>query len=756
MTAPVLSAPGKAFLIGEYAVLHGATALITAIGVRASTLADEPTSAPSPMVAAARAGVAAALSISEDELGPSPVVDTAQFSPGRRKLGLGSSAAVTAVIVGHHLTAAGYRLDDPSTRARVLEIARAAHRAAQGGKGSGADVAASVLGRTIAFQGGVARPFTLPAWLRIGFFDAGQPASTTSLVGAVAAARAKHPGPIDAALARMREASDRLRDALPDIARFPELRAAVEQHCQGLAALQAESDAPILTPTIATILAAARAAGLAAKPSGAGGGDLVVVFSPTQEALDRLAVRLYAEAGVRPLDLPVADAGLRIDPRPPTRSRFAGFFRLGIAGRRAAIARAAGLEPERLAALDRGLDLAAAEHMIENVVGLLSLPLAVATNFQINGRDVLVPMCVEEASVVAAASNAAKMIRAGGGFVAHADPPWMVTQIQLEANNADPAEAARVAARIEAAEGELLALADQAHPRLVERGGGARDLEVRVLAPDMIVVHAIVDCRDAMGANLLNTIAESLAPPLEAITGWRAGLRILSNLAVHRCAHVVARVPPAALARKGWDGDEVVRLVAAASRFAELDPFRATTHNKGIMNGVDAVVLATGNDWRAVEAAAHAYAARDGQYRPLATWRRDDDGWLSGRISMPTAVGMVGGATRAHPIARVALEILGCASGSDLGVVIAAAGLASNLAALRALATEGIQRGHMSLHARTLALAAGAHGEEIEKIARALIQSGEIKQERAAELLAALRASDVHHTTRGDRGGASE
>ncbi|MCH9682587.1 MAG: hydroxymethylglutaryl-CoA reductase, degradative [Deltaproteobacteria bacterium] len=418
----------------------------------------------------------------------------------------------------------------------------------------------------------------------------------------------------------------------------------------------------------------------------------------------------------------------------------AGFFKLSVEQRRSAVSSSTGLSPERLAELDAGsFDVQRANHMIENVVGTMELPLAIATNFRINGRDFLVPMCVEEASVVAAASNAAKMIRAGGGFAADSDPPWMIAQIQLVPTADGPADAAAVSQAIEADSARLVALADEAHPRLVIRGGGARGLEVRIVDPAMVIVHVLVDCRDAMGANLLNTVAETVAPHLEALTGWQAGLRILSNLADRRCAHVSARVSPEALAGRGFTGPEVVDGIASASRFAELDPYRAATHNKGIMNGVDAVVLATGNDWRAMEASAHAYAARSGRYGPLAVWHKDDDGWLSGRMSLPAAIGVVGGATKTHPVARLALEILGCRGAAELGQVIAAAGLASNLAALRALATEGIQRGHMSLHARSVALGAGARGPEVEALARALVADGEIKADRASTLLAQMR-----------------
>jgi degradative hydroxymethylglutaryl-CoA reductase len=489
------------------------------------------------------------------------------------------------------------------------------------------------------------------------------------------------------------------------------------------------------------ILEDARQHGLAAKPSGAGGGDLVLVFATDPAALDRLAVELWRRRACGAVaTLPPLGDGLRSDPRPALVSRLQGFFRLAVDARRKAIVEIAGLDDAAFTALEGGgLSLGAAEHMVENVVGTFALPFGVATNFRVNGVDVLVPMVVEEASVIAAASNAAKMIREGGGFWVHADPPWMIAQIQLERRGTTVGIDV-AAARIAAAEPEILALADAAHPRLAGRGGGARGLEIRPLTEDTLVVHVLVDCRDAMGANLLNTVAEAAAAPLERITGWHACLRILSNLTDRRVSHAVARVPPSALGGGEFRGEQVVDLVIDASRFAELDPYRAATHNKGIMNGVDAVVLATGNDWRAMEAGAHAYASRRGQYGPLATWRKGDDGWLEGRIALPTALGTVGGATQTHPGARLALGILRYPTAARLGAVVASVGLASNLAALRALATEGIQRGHMTLHARAVALAAGAEPHEIETLAAALVRVGEIKPDRAAALLASLRA----------------
>jgi hydroxymethylglutaryl-CoA reductase len=373
-------------------------------------------------------------------------------------------------------------------------------------------------------------------------------------------------------------------------------------------------------------------------------------------------------------------------------SRISGFYRLSIADRRDRLQLA---EAARL--LDGGgLDIETADLMVENVLGVYGLPFAVALNFQVNGRDLLVPMVIEEPSVVAAASNAARLARAGGGFHASADPPVMTAQVQL-VGVPDPDTAA---GRILAERDALLADAARRAHRLCQRGGGPRDLSVRVLSrpgePDggMLVVGIDVDCRDAMGANLVNSVAEALAPRLADLADARAGLRILTNLSDRRCVRVYTRIPTAALG-----GREVRDGIVSASRFAELDPYRAATHNKGIMNGIDAVLLATGNDWRAVEAGAHAFAARSGRYAPLAVWRADGDDLL-GSLELPMAVGIVGGALRAHACARLALGLLGVASAPELAGVVGAAGLAANLAALRALAGEGIQRGHMSLHAR--------------------------------------------------------
>jgi hydroxymethylglutaryl-CoA reductase len=421
-------------------------------------------------------------------------------------------------------------------------------------------------------------------------------------------------------------------------------------------------------------------------------------------------------------------------------SRIPGFYRLPIAERRSLIGERTGIVADALGPLDDGgLDLDDADHMIENVVGTYALPLGIALNFRINDRDHLVPLVVEEPSVVAAASNAARLVRAGGGFHADSDPAITTAQVQL-LGVSDP-DGAR--ARILAARESILAQAREVTPRLCERGGGPRAVDARILSrpgdPDggMVVVHLDVDCRDAMGANMVNSVAEALADNLAALAGpeVKVGLRILTNLADHRLVRVRARVPFAAL---GDSGRSVAEGIASASRFAELDPYRAATHNKGIMNGVDAVLLATGNDWRGVEAGAHAFAARDGKYGPLATWRLEGD-FLAGVLAMPMAVGTVGGALRVHAGARLGLELLGVKTAAELGAVAGAVGLASNLAALRALATEGIQRGHMSLHARVIARGAGATGELVEKVAEEIARLGDLRPERARAVLERMR-----------------
>jgi hydroxymethylglutaryl-CoA reductase len=433
----------------------------------------------------------------------------------------------------------------------------------------------------------------------------------------------------------------------------------------------------------------------------------------------------------------------------PRSSRMPGFYKLSLAERRDKLAAEIGVELAALVAPT--LDEETANHMVENVVGVYGLPLGIALNFQVNGTDYLVPMCVEEPSVIAAASNAAKMIREGGGFVAEADEPIMISQVQLDAVR-DTLAATQA---IDAHAAEIIRMADAAYPSLIARGGGCKGIEVRTLKrstthePGMLCVHLYVDVRDAMGANLVNTIAEAVSRRLGELADADVGLRILSNLADRRCVRVSCRVPARCLATEGHSGEEVRDGIVAASRFAELDPYRAATHNKGIMNGVDAVVIATGNDWRSVEAGAHAYAADKGEnggYGPLATWRVADDGTgdLIGRIELPMAVGTVGGTLRVHPGARLALKILGVERAGDLGSIMACAGLASNMAALRALASEGIQKGHMSLHARSLALHVGATGELVDRVAEEMSRLGDVRAEVAQQILERLRGANGH------------
>ena len=382
---------------------------------------------------------------------------------------------------------------------------------------------------------------------------------------------------------------------------------------------------------------------------------------------------------------------------PPSAPR--PFRHLDLAARRRFVAEACGLDAAELASVldGGGIDPAVADKMVENALGLLGLPFGVALHFRVNDRDYLVPMAVEEPSVIAAASHAAKRVREGGGFVATSTAPIMIAQVEVH----DIDDTAAAVERVVEHTAEILAAADRAVPSLVERGGGARGLSVRDLGEGFVVVHLEIDCREAMGANIVNTVAEATGPRIAELCGGALGLRILTNYCDLRTTRVTARVPVSALACHRVDGPTAARGIASASRFAELDPYRAVTHNKGIANGMDAVVVATGNDWRATSAAAHAYAARSGKYGPLATWKLTPDGEsLEGVLEIPIAVGAIGGALRAHRGARLALDILGVRSSTELAQIIAAAGLATNLAALRALATEGIQRGHMRLHHR--------------------------------------------------------
>jgi hydroxymethylglutaryl-CoA reductase len=420
----------------------------------------------------------------------------------------------------------------------------------------------------------------------------------------------------------------------------------------------------------------------------------------------------------------------------PAESRIEGFYRLDPLERRARVREFAQLDDATTAALAGGqLGLAKADKMIENVVGSYELPLGVATNFRINGRDRLVPMVVEEPSIVAGASYAARMARESGGFVASHTDPVMIGQIQLIA----VADVATAMATIHANRMRIIESANAQSQSMVARGGGVRDVECHQYADSpmgpMLIVHLLVDCRDAMGANAVNSMCETVAPLLESLSGGQAMLRILSNLTDRRLATAKVRIAPASLQRDGIAGADVIERILWAHAFAVVDPHRATTHNKGIMNGIDPVIVATGNDWRAIEAGAHAWAARSGRYTSLSHWYRDEQGFLCGELTMPLAVGIVGGATRVHPTAQAALQVLAVTHAGELAEICVCAGLASNLAAMRALATEGIQRGHMALHARQIAMAAGAQGDDVAMIAQKMIDMQSIKPATATALL---------------------
>lgn len=418
-------------------------------------------------------------------------------------------------------------------------------------------------------------------------------------------------------------------------------------------------------------------------------------------------------------------------------SRLSGLRRYTIAERRETIVGAFGGDEETFEPLfERGLSMESADRMIENVIGQIGVPVGVATNFIVNGREVLVPMATEEPSVVAAASNIARMTRPLGGITVSSTGAVMQAQVQL----LDVSDPCAARARILEAKQEVLAIADAQDPRLSEVGGGARDLIVRQIEgriSDHLVVHLVVDVGDAMGANAVNTMAEAIAPRLAEIAGGRALLRILTNLADLRLARARLAIEPEHLG-----GDHVVADMIRGAALAYDDPYRAATHNKGIMNGVSAVVLATGNDTRAVEAGAHAYAARDGQYRALSRFEQDGDGRLVATLELPMAVGPVGGATKSHPAARAAVALTEVGSAMELAELVCAVGLAQNVAALRALAVEGIQRGHMGLHARNIALAAGAVGEEIDLVAAELVAHQAVRADIAEAALAQLRSRE--------------
>lgn len=418
-------------------------------------------------------------------------------------------------------------------------------------------------------------------------------------------------------------------------------------------------------------------------------------------------------------------------------SAISGFYKLSPKDRLAQVKDFAGLTEEECNQLFNtgSLPLEVADGMIENVIGAFPLPIGVGVNFLINDKDYLIPMAIEEPSVVAAASYAAKMARDGGGFFTSSTTPVMIGQIQI-VDMKDP-YAARL--RVLEAKIELLKKANEQDSLLVSLGGGAKDIDARVIHTgrgDMLIVELHVDCRDAMGANAVNTMVESISPTIGTVTGGRVYLRILTNLATERLARARCVIP-----KESVGGSEVVEGIINASAFAAVDPFRAATHNKGILNGIIAAITATGNDHRAIEAGAHAYAARNGKYTSLSNWEINGNGDLVGSIELPMAVGLIGGAVRTHPIAKIALKILGVKTANELAEVCAALGLAQNLGALRALANEGIQRGHMSLHARNIAVAAGATGSMIDTVVEHMIKEKKIRMDHAKEIIKELTRS---------------
>src|SRR5215471_4125776 len=409
-------------------------------------------------------------------------------------------------------------------------------------------------------------------------------------------------------------------------------------------------------------------------------------------------------------------------------SRLAGFYKLPISERLNQIVRMFHFTPEEVEHLHGATSLAPeiADRMIENAIGTFSLPLGLGLNLTVNGRDYIVPMAVEEPSVVAAVSFAAKIVREAGGFIAEADDSMMIGQVQVT-RYGDPTVASQ---RLQAAKDQILALANSFQPQLLRRGGGARDIEVRVLpAPEgprgepIMIIHVIMDTQEAMGANLINTVAEGIAPLIEQITGGKVYCRILSNLADRRLARAVCNIPVPLLADFDLSGEEIGQGIAQASRFAQADPYRAATHNKGVMNGVDAVAIATGQDWRAIEAGAHAFACREGQYRPLSTWHLED-GCLVGRIELPLALGTVGGPIKIHPGVQLGLKILRISTVRELAMVFASVGLAQNFAALRALGSVGIKKGQRARKAGGVGVTGGGRGNGVKRMGGLFVKAG--------------------------------
>lgn len=720
----VISAPGKLILIGEYAVLETSPAVVMAVDRRVILADVQPGKVAQQNYD--RDLVAFVRRESADKFGlPLQLgnyqADSSAFYSGDKKLGLGSSAAVVACSTASVFHEGGLNIFNVAIRQKIWQLAYYIHNKFQGITGSGIDLAASIFGGTIVMDpriDDIAYRFTnwtLPEDLQIIFLWTTKPASTPAMLETVKTFKNNFFKSYNSIISSMESTAKQMIEAGPKDSET--VLYAFRRYAALMEELGLCSGAPIVTEAMKPIFEAANAAGGAAKPSGAGGGDFLIALFPKDKNISEF-IKIANAQGMEIQELKPTQKGVSADifkaiEGPQNKvgtveskhsSRLPGWHLKSRTERIKDLATVLKISPETLhTTLDTGgLDMETAELLTENVVGLYSLPFSVATNFLINGKNVLVPMVIEEPSVVAAASNGARMIRKGGGFSTFSTDPNMICQIQIFTETPHVARE-----KIIEEEKALLALAALVDKKLVDLGGGPTELEVRVFSEEnpgenFVVVHLIVNVLDAMGANTVNTMGEALAPELEKITGGRVALRILSNLSDLRIVVLDAAVPLSMLEMKNYPAEVVRDGIISASRFAELDPYRAATHNKGIMNGTDAVLMATGNDWRAVEAGAHAYAAKSGNYSPLCTWKLGENGSLRGHLEMPMAVGIVGGATKVHPCAQLALKIMGATSQAiNLANVAAAAGMANNLTALRALATEGIQRGHMRLHNRS-------------------------------------------------------
>ncbi|MEM9384980.1 MAG: hydroxymethylglutaryl-CoA reductase, degradative [Pseudomonadota bacterium] len=804
------TAPGKLIVLGEYAVLEGAPALVLAVDRRARVRLETRDARPGELPAQVAAVIDAHLRAPErfravghyreqavqwrassdalerrlglvstllEALLPLATAKAQQncrsfrisiesiefFQENRgghwRKLGLGSSAAVTVAAASALLELIGREPfgRDATGLAALLDM----HRQFQGGRGSGVDLAASLFGGAVEYRlekagledddpdpvvTPVAGAATLPAQLQLQPVWTGTSASTGEFLATLAAWRSTHRQEYAermdtmAALARAGVDACRADDA-------PGFLGCVREYTQALAALGTASGLDIVSRDHADLQECADTTGVVYKPCGAGGGDLGLALSTDPAAMEKFR-QLVRERGYQPLDLAVDPKGLEVETESNVQSsRIPEFYKLSVEDRVKKV-REKGLlskaDYQALASGEHTLSIQNADKMIENVIGVMGLPVGLGLNFLINDREYVVPLVVEEPSIVAALSSSAKVVRAAGGFITESTDPILIGQIQVVGvPHPSKARAALLSNR-----DEVVNLANSLHPNMVARGGGARDLEVFIHPSpsggnDMLVGHLLVDTRDAMGANLVNTMCEGVASLVENITGGKVFLRILSNLTDRAMVKAKAVIPVEQLAGKGFSGEQVRDGIILASEFAAVDPYRASTHNKGVMNGIDALALATGNDWRAIEAAAHAYAARGNRYTSLTHWNSNDNGDLVGSLEMPIKVGTVGGPLQSNPTVAVNLRLLGVRTARELAEVMGAVGLGQNFSALRALSTEGIQQGHMTLHARSCAHAAGAPPELFEAVVERLIESHQIKIWRAREIIAELSAQQA-------------